>query len=77
MIARRTVALLGVSQLVCWGVSFYLIGVFGDRIVADTNWSRSFVFGGFSVALLVMKIGGSWLWSAAATISAPVGATRN
>jgi len=56
MIARRTVALLGVSQLVCWGVSFYLIGVFGDRIVADTNWSRSFVFGGFSVALLVMGL---------------------
>lgn len=56
MIARRTVLLLGVSQLVCWGISYYLIGVFGDLIAADLGWSRTLVFGGFSVALLVMGL---------------------
>ena len=37
-----------------WGISFYLIGVFGDLIVADFDWPRTLVYGGFSVALLVM-----------------------
>jgi MFS family permease len=56
VIARRTVLCLGLSQLVCWGISFYLIGVFGDLIVADLGWSRTIVYGGFSTALLVMGL---------------------
>jgi len=56
VIHRRTIALLGVSQLLCWGLSFYMIGVFGDRIVADRGWSRTVVFGGFSAALVVMGL---------------------
>ena len=56
MITRRTVVFLGVSQLICWGISFYLIGVFGDLIVADLHWSRTRVHGGFSIALLVMGL---------------------
>lgn len=56
MIARRTVLFLGISQLVCWGISFYLIGVFGDLIVADLGWSRTLVYGGFSAALLIMGL---------------------
>jgi MFS family permease len=55
-IQRRTVVFLGLSQLICWGISYYLIGVFGDRIAADLGWSRSLVHGGFSAALLVMAI---------------------
>jgi hypothetical protein len=31
---RRTVVCLGISQLVCWGISYYLIGVFGELIAA-------------------------------------------
>lgn len=54
MIDRRIVAALSVSQLVGWGVTFYTVGVFGDRIVADTGWSRGLVHAGFSLALLVM-----------------------
>lgn len=54
MIARRTVLTLGVSQLVCWGISYYLVGIFGDAIGAELGWSRSVVHGGFSAALLVM-----------------------
>ncbi len=52
MISRGIVLRLGLSQLVCWGVSYYLIGVFGDVIADDFGWSRDLVFGGFSVALL-------------------------
>jgi len=54
MIDRRTVAALSASQLVGWGVTFYTVGVFGDRIVADTGWSRGTVHAGFSLALLIM-----------------------
>jgi len=54
MITTRVILCLGFSQLVLWGISFYLIGVFGDLIVAELGWSRTLVYGGFSVALLVM-----------------------
>jgi MFS family permease len=53
---RRTVVYLGISQLVCWGISYYLIGVFGELMVADLGWSRTVVYGGFSTALLVMGL---------------------
>jgi predicted MFS family arabinose efflux permease len=55
-VGRRTVVYLGISQLVCWGISYYLIGVFGEQIVADLGWSRTLVYGGFSIALLVMGL---------------------
>jgi hypothetical protein len=54
VILRRTVLYLGLSQLVCWGTAYYLIGGFGGVIAADLGWSRDIVYGGFSVALLVM-----------------------
>ncbi|MDE2609501.1 MAG: MFS transporter, partial [Burkholderiales bacterium] len=56
MIARRTVVLLGLSQLVCWGITYYLIGGFGALIVADLRWAPTIVYGGFSAALLVMGL---------------------
>jgi MFS family permease len=55
-VGRRTVVYLGTSQLVCWGISYYLIGVFGELIAADLGWSRTLVYGGFSVALLAMGL---------------------
>jgi len=54
MISSRLVWSLGLSQLILWGISFYFIGVFGDLIIADTGWSRTSVYGGFSAALLAM-----------------------
>lgn len=54
IVARRTVWCLGISQLVCWGITFYMIALFGEPIAADMGWSRSAVFGGFSAALVVM-----------------------
>ena len=56
MTRYRTAIILGVSQLVCWGISYYLIGVFGELIVADLGWSQTLVYGGFSAALLVMGL---------------------
>jgi len=56
LIARSTVWCLGVSQLVCWGITYYLIGVFGDLMERDLGWSRTLVYGGFSVALVVMGL---------------------
>ena len=56
MITHVTTFCLGLSQLICWGVSFYLIGALGESIVADTGWSGSVVYGGFSAALVVMGL---------------------
>src|SRR5690606_18128009 len=54
LILRRTVFFLGLSQLVCWGTAYYLIGGFGQVIGDDLGWGRDLVYGGFSLALLVM-----------------------
>ncbi len=62
MISPKAVWALGLAQLISWGISFYFIGVFGDLIVEDLGWSRSSVFGGFSIALIAMG-----------AVSAPVG----
>jgi len=56
LIQRRTVFYLGLSQLVCWGISYYLIGGFGERIAEDLGWGLPLVHGGFSAALLVMGL---------------------
>lgn len=54
MIPRPTIICLGTAQLVAWGTSYYLIGVFGEQIAAANGWSPSFTYGGFSVGLIVM-----------------------
>ncbi len=56
MITRRTVCCLGLSQLICWGVSYYLIAVFGPLIAADMGWSDTMIYGGFSLAIVVMGV---------------------
>lgn len=65
MIARAAVFWLGLAQLISWGITYYLIGGFGDAMTADLGWSRDVVFGGFSTALLVMAlvspVAGRWI----------------
>lgn len=56
MITRYTVISLGTSQLICWGISYYLIAAFGERIAKDLAWSESIVYGGFSAALVIMAL---------------------
>jgi MFS family permease len=55
-VIRRTVTCLGLSQLISWGVSYYLIGVFGEAIAAEFGWGRDVVYGGFALSLLVMGL---------------------
>lgn len=55
-ITRKLVLLLGVSQLVCWGISYYLIGLFGPVMAADLGLSLPVAFGGFTAALIVMGL---------------------
>ncbi|WP_343717030.1 MFS transporter [Inquilinus sp.] len=61
MIRRRTVLCLGLAQLVSWGTTYYLIGGFGPRIIAETGWSQTLVHGGFSAALLGMGLSSAWI----------------
>ena len=60
-VGRRTVLALGVSQLVGWGVTYYLIGALGPRMVADLGWSATVVHGGFSAALVTMGLVSPWV----------------
>ncbi|WP_349631549.1 MFS transporter [Bradyrhizobium tropiciagri] len=65
IVARRVVAAVGLGQLISWGATYYLIGGFGEQIVADLGWSRDIVYGGFAAALLVMGVAsplaGQWV----------------
>lgn len=56
MIARQAIVCLALAQLISWGVSYYLIGVFGELIAADLGWERDIVYGGYAAALLTMGI---------------------
>lgn len=82
VIRHRTVWCLGFSQLISWGISYYLIGCFGNLIAADTGWRQSVVYGGYSAALFVMglaspvagrlidRYGGRWIMSVGSVLNA-------
>jgi predicted MFS family arabinose efflux permease len=48
------VCALGLAQIVAWGTSYYCLGVLAGPIAADTGWSSSLVYFGFTLALLTM-----------------------
>jgi MFS family permease len=82
MISGRTVFLLGLSLLISWGTTYYLAGVFGERMARDLGWNLSTVHGGFTLALLVMatvsaltgraidRYGGRWVMITGAAFGA-------
>lgn len=47
------ISALGVVQILSWGSSFYLLGVLGPPIAAETGWPLSWIVGGLSAGLLV------------------------
>jgi hypothetical protein len=51
---HRAVHTLGIVQIVTWGTSYYCLGVLASSIVAELGFTRSFVFLGFTVSVLVM-----------------------
>ncbi len=54
--SRRLVVALGLSQLLCWGISYYLVGVFGAAMAADLGHGLTAIHGGFTVALIVQGL---------------------
>src|SRR5688572_22624768 len=52
---------LGITQITAWGTSYYCLGVLAKPIVAETGWSSSTVFLGFTVALLTMGFISTWV----------------
>jgi MFS family permease len=46
-------AALGLTQILLWGGSYFLMAVITDPIVSTTHWSRAWVVGALSVAILV------------------------
>jgi len=56
VITRRTIISLAISQVVCWGVTYYLVGAFGEDIAAEMGWGRDVVHAGFALGLLVMGL---------------------
>lgn len=51
--ARLIVPALGVTQILAWGSSYYLLAVLAQPIADDTGWPLSWVVGGLSLGLLV------------------------
>jgi MFS family permease len=54
------VCALGVTQITAWGTSYYCLGVLAGPIAADTGWSRSLVYFGFTASLLAMGVVSTW-----------------
>jgi MFS family permease len=50
---RVVVTALGVTQILAWGSTFYLLAVLAAPIVRDTGWPYDRVIAGVSVGLLI------------------------
>ena len=50
------VCALGITQITAWGTSYYCLGVLAVPMSADTGWSLSFIYFGFTGALLTMGL---------------------
>jgi MFS family permease len=50
------IPVLGLTQILAWGSSYYLLAVLAQPIAADTGWSLAWVVGGLSLGLLVAGI---------------------
>src|SRR3990170_2828386 len=49
----RAVLVLGVTQIIAWGILFYPPVLMMPLIAAERGWSLSFAMAGFSLALLM------------------------
>ena len=53
---RIVVTALGVTQILAWGSTFYLLAVLAPAIARDTGWGYDWTIAGVSVGLLVAGI---------------------
>lgn len=51
---------LGVAQITAWGTTYYCLGVLAASIIAETGWSRTLVFSGFTAGLLAIGVVSPW-----------------
>ena len=54
------VCALGIGQITAWGTTYYVVGILAAPIVADTGWSRTLVYFGFTIAMLAMAAVSPW-----------------
>lgn len=55
------VCTVGMSQIMSWGTTLYLLGVMGQPIATETGWSRTAVFGGLTLGLIVSGFTSTWI----------------
>ena len=53
---RIVIAALGVTQILAWGSTFYLLGVLANPIASDTGWRYDWIISGVSVGLLTAGV---------------------
>jgi MFS family permease len=53
---QLVIGALGVTQILAWGSTFYLLAVLAEPIARDTGWPYDWVIGGVSVGLAVAGI---------------------
>ncbi|HEX2528645.1 MAG TPA: MFS transporter [Geminicoccus sp.] len=53
--ARRIVIIpaLGITQILAWGSSYYLLAVLAQPVMRDTGWPLAWIVGGLSLGLLI------------------------
>jgi MFS family permease len=54
-------AALGLTQIILWGGSFFLIAVIAEPIVRSTDWPQGVVVGALSLAILVSALPSPWV----------------
>ena len=50
---RLAIHSLGLTQIVGWGTTFYAAAVLAGPVIAETHWTRTEVFGAFSLSLVL------------------------
>jgi predicted MFS family arabinose efflux permease len=49
----RTLVILSITQILNWAFLYYAFALWAPRIIQETGWSGSLVFGGYSLSLFV------------------------
>jgi hypothetical protein len=75
-----TLITLSVTMVITWGTLFYGITLIGPRIMAETGWSKTVIYGAFSLSLLASGLiaprvgalidvhGGRWIMAAGTVV---------
>ncbi|WP_372422662.1 MFS transporter [Salinarimonas chemoclinalis] len=50
------ITVLGITQILAWGSTFYLLAVLAPVIAADTGWPKTFVVGGLTLGLVAASL---------------------